>query len=360
MLSKVGTALISTGKINRGRLQVGIYPDGRRAYIPVITIKGKKSGSTLALITGAHGNELNGPEVVGRFLARLNIDKLRGTIIILPLMNPWGFKLRERYVLVDGRDLNRSFPGHAGGSFSQRVAYEIMRQVITPSDLVVDVHDAGTRRVLLPHAIAHSQPATDPTRTLALACGFDAIVLRKAKPGMLAGVARQKMNKAAITLEIGGAMRFWNPFIERAVEGLLNILKYQDMLPGARTLPAIQLLLKRKSENPAEADGLLTSWVNIGDFVNAGQPLYRIYNPLNGKIITHRARYCGIVIAKPVLAHVSKGQTGLSIVKFAACGRDIFSIKSKVIKNKSSYGVHVRESILSKKHQSTKKGFSAL
>ncbi len=350
-MDKVGTAKIQAGNINRGTLPVAFHPDGKIARIPVIAIKGTKRGPTVGLIAGAHGDELNGPETVYRFLKQLDVKKLHGTLLVLPIMNPWGFADKQRQVSIDFRDLNRSYPGSKQGSFSYQVAENILNNFLNKVDFAIDVHDAGRRRVLLPHAIAHIKPKTDETRKMALAFGFDAIVVREPKLGMLAGEAKKKFKKPVVTIEIGGAMRLWEPFLNRAVTGINNILKYKGVLKGVRTVPDTQLVLQRKHDNPTEMSGLLTSWVTIGEVVKKGQPLYRIHDPISGKEIIHKARFCGIVIAINVLAHVKKGDEGISLVKFISCRQDITTVKGQVVKNREKEGVRLIKSVLSQAHK---------
>jgi len=335
VITKVGTVRPKAGAWVRGKLHVGIYPDGRNAYVPLLVGRGGKPGPTVLLMTGAHGNEINGPETIGRLLSVLTPDKLHGTVVVLPVTNPWGFAARTREVPIDGRDLNRSYPGHANGSFTLQVANAILEQVVSQVDTLIDVHDAGTRNVQLPHTRVHLRPADDPTRALGLAFGSDIVILRTAEPGMLAGVARERYGTPAVTVEVGGALQIWESFAERTVHGMRNILRALGTLTGPLELPTVQRLVRKHRGLQGESTGIQTSFVRLGDFVEPGQELYRIYNPQTGVATIRRARACGIVLGKNLMGHIDRGEQAIDILSFTACGEGA-EAEGTIVRNRSS------------------------
>lgn len=289
----------------------------------------------MLLMTGAHGNEINGPESLGRLLPLLTPQHLHGTVVVLPVTNPWGFAARTRDVPVDGRDLNRSFPGSANGSFTQQVANAILEQVVSQVDALIDVHDAGTRNVQLPHTRVHLRPASDVTRSLGLAFGSDIVILRDAEPGMLAGVARERYGTPAVTVEVGGALQIWESFAERTVHGLRNVLRSLGTLTGPLELPRVQRLVRKHRGLPGERSGIQTTFVRLGEFVAPGQPLYRIYSPQDGTTVVRRARECGIVLGKNLMGHIDRGEQAIDILSFTSCGEGA-EAEGTVVRNRSS------------------------
>ncbi len=337
---KFGSVRVQPGQHKRGKLAVALYPDGRKAYIPVDVYRGKKAGKTVALVTGAHGDEINGPEAIARSLSVLDLKKIRGTVVILPLMNPWGFVERSRMIPIDQRDLNRSFPGHKHGSFAYQVAHAIMHEIIAHVDAVIDVHDAGTRMIGIPHTRVHSTPERDPSRDLGLAFGSDIVLLRRALPGMLAKEARQLFGTTVVTIEVGGAMQLNEDFMQLTVVGITNMLRRLGVLTGKLIVPAQQQLLEKRKGSPAELTGVQTTWANLGEVVRRSEPLYRIYNPNTGQTFTHAAKYCGVVLSKNILARVDRGQESISILKFRSCS-DTALETGRVIRNRSDSRLQV-------------------
>lgn len=78
--------------------------------MPVHVIRGKKPGPKLFVSAAIHGDELNGVEIIRRLLKQPALNKLRGDLIAIPMVNVYGIIHHSRY-LPDRRDLNRSFPG---------------------------------------------------------------------------------------------------------------------------------------------------------------------------------------------------------------------------------------------------------
>ena len=84
-------------------------------------VRGKQEGPILFVCAAIHGDEINGVEIIRRLLVSPLLNKVRGTLITVPIVNVYGFVNQTRE-LPDGRDLNRSFPGSASGSLAARIA----------------------------------------------------------------------------------------------------------------------------------------------------------------------------------------------------------------------------------------------
>ncbi len=69
-----------------------------------------------------HGDELNGVEIAEQLTNAIEPKKLKGTLIVVPIVNVFGFIHKSRY-LPDRRDLNRCFPGSEKGSLTSRIAH---------------------------------------------------------------------------------------------------------------------------------------------------------------------------------------------------------------------------------------------
>ena len=90
--------------------------------LPVHVVHGKQAGPTLFISAAIHGDEINGVEIIRRLLCNKSLNRLKGTLLAAPVVNPFGFIQHSRY-LPDRRDLNRSFPGSAKGSLAGRIAH---------------------------------------------------------------------------------------------------------------------------------------------------------------------------------------------------------------------------------------------
>ncbi|MFA0724879.1 succinylglutamate desuccinylase/aspartoacylase family protein, partial [Vibrio sp. 10N.222.49.E5] len=90
--------------------------------IPIEIIHGRQAGPTLMVNAAIHGDELNGVEIARQLTNAIEPNKLKGTLIVVPIVNVFGFIHKSRY-LPDRRDLNRCFPGSEKGSLTSRIAY---------------------------------------------------------------------------------------------------------------------------------------------------------------------------------------------------------------------------------------------
>jgi hypothetical protein len=95
---------------------------GDPVRIPVTVVNGDREGPTLFLSAAAHGDELNGIEIVREVAHEWDHADLRGTLICMPVLNVPGFIAQERYLPIYDRDLNRSFPGSETVTSADRIA----------------------------------------------------------------------------------------------------------------------------------------------------------------------------------------------------------------------------------------------
>ena len=89
--------------------------------LPVRVIRGKEDGPIVFISAAIHGDELNGIEIIRRLRKLEILENLKGTIILVPIVNIYGVMNLSRY-LPDRRDLNRNFPESQNGSLAARIA----------------------------------------------------------------------------------------------------------------------------------------------------------------------------------------------------------------------------------------------
>src|SRR3546814_4851661 len=105
--------------------------------LPVSVIHGKRDGPTLFVSAALHGDELTGVAICRRLLASKALAVTRGTLLMVPIVNAFGFIGHSRY-LPDRRDLNRSFPGSPKGSLAAQLASIFLNEVVARSDCGID------------------------------------------------------------------------------------------------------------------------------------------------------------------------------------------------------------------------------
>lgn len=348
---QIGTCKAEKGQITEGILPVGKTKDGQALSIPVKIAAGKTQGKTIFLSGGMHGNEINGIALNHRFLNYFvennYIDRLKGQIIFLPVLNPWGLAKNSREITLDGCDLNREF-NQAEKSISRQIANHIFKEVVAQSDYGIDIHDSGHRNILLPHSRVHQNDASGCTPEMGSLFGTDIIMERKGIKGMLAIEAHRKFNIPVLTVEVGGAMIIWESFIDRALIGIKNIFIHEGLLDGKITLPEKQFFLTTREGYRAPITGVLTIKVRLGDGVAEGNVLAEIYDPITNDHHVIKAQHCGIVFSRKMWSYAKKDETILSVMQFESCpvhGRKPKETNlAKMIVNKETDQIQVMES----------------
>ncbi len=101
----------------------------------------KDNGKRIAIVTGIHGDELEGQYVCYELVRRItaNMSCLEGTVDIYPSINPLGMESVSRAVPMSGLDMNRVFPGSDTGAIAENIAAKLVAD-IRGADICIDIH----------------------------------------------------------------------------------------------------------------------------------------------------------------------------------------------------------------------------
>lgn len=267
---------IAPGDARELRLEASELYTADPLYVPATVVRGVRPGPTLFLTGAVHGDELNGVAVIRDLLIEYDLSALAGTLIAVPVVNVPGF-LNQSRTLPDGRDLNRSFPGQAEGSFTARLADRIFREVISRSDYGIDLHTAGGDRANYPHVRAD---LADPrVAELANAFGNPLVLHGRGPEGALRRVAADA-GVPSIVYEAGSSRIFERRFIDAGLTGVLNVLRHLRMLEDEPPLaPPFRLEIRKTTWLRANSGGILDLKVFLGDPVRRGQVISVNTNP---------------------------------------------------------------------------------
>jgi predicted deacylase len=280
--------------------------------IPITVIKGSKPGPVLALTAGIHGYEY--PPILA--LQRLQVKKLAGTLIIVHVANMPSFLGRTVYFSpLDGKNLNRVFPGKKDGTESEQIAHAITTNVIDKCDYLLDLHCGDGNESLRPYVYqtVTGDPAFDERiAELVANCGFDHIVIDRARPkdpaaSMYCSNTAITRGKPAITVEsgfLGGTDEKSTIAILRGVESVMRYLKMIDGKPAK---------IKPVYLDPAEvltspATGILYPHVERDAMVKKGAVLAHITDFFGKKIADVKAPLAGVVLYVVATPPITKGQ----------------------------------------------------
>ena len=282
--------------------------------LAVEVIHGRLQGPVLLVCAGIHGDELNGIEIIRRLRTLTSLDRLRGTLVLVPIVNLFGFLSQSRY-LPDRRDLNRGFPGSEKGSVAARTANVFFGSVVTRCTHVIDLHTAAVNRENLPQIRA----ALDQPGVEKIARGFAIPVI--VNSGLLVGSLRAEASRIGIpviTYEAGEALRLDEKAIVTGVRGVVNVMRTLDMLPArrSRAMRAEPYVANATSWFRSPADGLFRPLARLGAHVHEGETLGVVSAPFSSDDTVLAAPFEGIVICVNRLPLVNEGDALFHLARF--------------------------------------------
>ncbi|HVR89279.1 MAG TPA: succinylglutamate desuccinylase/aspartoacylase family protein [Candidatus Limnocylindria bacterium] len=269
---------------------------------PYFAIAGTASGPTVLITGGVHAAEYTGIEAALRLGRSLDPQLVRGTVLVLPLINRPGFFERSIYVNPeDGDNLNRVFPGDPTGTWSQRFAHRLTTEVIQRCDNAIDLHAGDLIEDLIPFVIYRQtgDAALDARiRTMAHTYGAPWAVTSSPtgeRPGSLYAVAAS-MGVASMLAESGGRGLLVEEDVVRHVRGVTNVLRAIGALAGEpEPVPPTQVLQSFDwLRSPVE--GIFRSRVQVGQQVSAGDDLGAMVDLLGEPLAAITAPVTGIVL----------------------------------------------------------------
>jgi predicted deacylase len=271
---------------------------------PVFAARGAKPGPTLCVTAGIHGDETNSVEVARRVFAETDATKLSGMLYMFPFVNADGFRNRKRE-MMDGRDLNRSFPGSENGSVASLVANFIFTELISRCDALVDLHTGSNLRSNYPQIRVDLE--NEEAKKLAENFGVGMILGGGGPDGSLRGEI-VKAGIPAIIYEAGGPLLFQEEEVARGAEGVRNVMHYLGMaeIPGYKP-PHPKIYEKtRWVRVPRKHGGFFFPELEMGATVKKGTRMGYVVDPITDEVYVVISEYAGQIIGmtqpQPVLS----------------------------------------------------------
>jgi predicted deacylase len=205
------------------------------------------AGPATAIIAGMIGDKPLGVLALHELIATLRERPLKGTVLVIPVVNPFGLQGGTRHN-PDLVELNRRFPGSPHGAVSDQLAHAIFTTLKERVDCVIDVHSGTPVRAT---EFSYDYGNLDLTASFA----YIPVMVGRHTPGSLCAVAKAAGMQASL-IEFGGAER---NSTEMAVAGCLNMLRFRGHLDDAPTGPDTVEVLDQVKLFFASKDGALCS-----------------------------------------------------------------------------------------------------
>ncbi|CAM2787146.1 succinylglutamate desuccinylase/aspartoacylase family protein [Shewanella amazonensis] len=310
---KLGDTQVAAGTQATVRLPVARLYNDTPVDLQVEVFHGNKAGPVLLVCAAIHGDELNGIEICRRLQGRINPKALTGTVLMVPVVNVFGFIQKSRY-LPDRRDLNRCFPGSEKGALTSRLAHLVTRELVSRATHILDLHTGAIHRDNLPQIRCN----TDDEVLMGMARAFGAplIMHSDAKGNSLRGYAA-KAGVPCILYEAGEALRFSEAAIRTGLKGAVNLLRHLGMQKGRLSRGGTDVAAARSYWIRSEADGLVLQKVKLGQRVNKGNILAYLASPHSQDTLPIRSPSDGIVIGITNIPVTNEGEGLYHIAQFA-------------------------------------------
>lgn len=268
------------------------------------------------LIAGLHGDEGPwGAWAIRKFLDRISVEDLKGTLRLIPVSNPTGFEVGKRNSPLDivPFDLNRVFPGDSEGLHTERAAALITKYGADGADVIIDVHGGGNWCV---NSFVAQFPGSEE---LANVIGAPFITPRQPIPNTLTGYAHGKGAKVVL-LEMGGIGSAEEKWADRIAEGIERALNQAGVVKTSNVHPPTQSRVMGSSKvlRPSKGGTYLPEMRegDVGRIVPQGTVIGRLLDPVTGEVVetfTAPFKETGLLLLRPTMINAD-GATVLAIV----------------------------------------------
>lgn len=285
-----------------------------------------KDGKRISIVTGIHGDELEGQYVCFELQRRIEEKKecLAGIVDIYPAMNPLGIDSITRGIPAFDLDMNRIFPGNIDGSMTEYLAACIMEDV-KGSDCVLDIHASNIYLTEIPQ-IRINELHQDVLVPMAQETNVDLIWVHGAST-VLESTFAHSLNDAGtpvLVVEMGVGMRITQEYGDQMVDGIFHLMREMGIWTGEGK-PVKTPIISRDAEDVsylnASVSGVFIPAVTHGARLKESELIGRIVDPLRGRVLDEvRAPGDGMLFTIRDYPVVVEGSLMGRLLKKEVCG----------------------------------------
>ncbi len=300
--------------------------DSDTTFLPVTVFKGKEPGPVFTIVAGIHGYEYPPIIAVQELINEIGPDKLKGNLIIVPIANVASFYARTPFISpIDGKNLNTVFPGSFNGSVSEQIAHIITSDIISRSDVFLDIHGGDAGEDLLPF-ICYYDNSDSPVQTafakkLCRVSGFENIVsysyhITAQQPAFYAFKQAVQDGKTALSIESGKLGNVQPEAVVQIKKAIYNLLREMGMYYVSGYLEINDVVINffnRQSYIKSPCQGVFYSDYQAGDKVSEGDTIGFITDIFGKWLQDVTAPASGVILYKTGTPPVNEGETMVCI-----------------------------------------------
>lgn len=244
----------------------------------------------ISIVTGTHGDELNGQYVCYKIIERIKEEpeNLTGIVDVYPSINPLGIDAGTRGVPIDDLDMNRVFPGSDTGAMAEHIAYGITQDIIG-SDMCVDVHSSNIFINEVPQ-VRLSPENYEKLLPYAKLMNADIIWTLSSSVYLESSLANSlnMFGVPSIVVEMGVGSRITRGYARQMLDGIFMLMKELGIWSGS-VFPIKEPIIAKPGEISAihsERSGLfILDDTEIGVYIDKGHRIGKIVEPLTGDVL---------------------------------------------------------------------------
>lgn len=258
----------------------------------------------ISIVTGTHGDELEGQYVCYELIRRIKENKghLTGIVDIYPALNPLGVDTINRGIPLFDLDMNRIFPGDENGTMAEQMACMIVND-IKGSDLCIDIHASNIFLKELSQ-VRINEITRDKLVPIAKRLNIDYIWVHSSATVLEATLAYSlnALDTPTLVVEMGVGMRITRDYGDALTDGIFVLMKDMGIWEGDVIEPKKPIISDDGNVHflNAASSGVFIASVphckqlekgeKIGEIVSplTGKKLQQIYSPCNGLLFTLR------------------------------------------------------------------------
>lgn len=291
--------------------------------IPVTVFHGAKKGPVLGITAGVHGLEYAPIMAAQQLPKHLDPAKMSGTVILVHMANVPAFLNRSLMVNpVDGKNLNRVFPGKPDGTLTEQIAHIISSEVIVRCNYFIDVHAGDANNDLRPYSGYYNYfdmpEVSEKAREMTVALGFDFIVQfgneqSLTEESIYCSREATKRNIPAVDIECGRMGIVEEKPVLLIQQALLSLMRHLQILEGKPAVVENPVMIAKRTSVSSEHEGFFYSDLTSGDYVKQGMKLGYITDLFGNHVTDVTCPTDGVILYKTFNPPVKKGDELFSI-----------------------------------------------
>lgn len=295
--------------------------NGTVEKMPIVVIQGQEEKPVFLLTGNIHGNEVHGLVTLQEVIKEIEPEDVKGTIIIVPTLNPSGLLTLTRSPFYDRSDPNRLWPDPKPKKEPklkyedpydknldplehpsvQEVFYTKFAEIFSDVDYFIDLHCHSVRSFPFSYVDRvyydekkegekdEAQKLYDNTLDMAKAFGFPIVLedpprhyFRQNLHRSTTGSFTNKQRKSGFTVELGASDIIVTDIIQLAKNAVFNVLKWAGNLSGEtkKIDEGSELTQEIWREIPirVQKTGLYIPLVKSGEVVNKDEPIAAVHD----------------------------------------------------------------------------------